>query len=155
MELVETSRLWARRVARIDPEWVEQVAPHLCRSRYGEAHWDESQGAVYGKETVICGGLPVVVGRRVHYGRVDPKAARGIFLREGLLGGGLRQARPVSRPPRRRCASEIEAIEQKLRRPGGLWSDEAVLRFFEERVPEDIHTAAAFHKWLGKSRGRR
>ena len=79
MELVETSRLWARRVARIDPEWVEQVAPHLCRSRYGEAHWDEAQGAVYGKETVICGGLPVVAGRRVHYGRVDAEGgARGV-----------------------------------------------------------------------------
>jgi len=147
MELVETTRLWARRVARIAPEWVEQVAPHLCKSKYGEAHWDENQGAVYGKETVICGGLPVVAGRRVHYGRVDKKAARNIFLREGVVGGGLRK----------RCdfldhiaemRGEIEAIEQKLRRPGGLWSDEAVLRFFEERIPEEINTAAAFHKWL-------
>ena len=148
MELVETSRLWARRVARIDPEWVEAVAPHLCRSKYGEAHWDESHGAVYGKETVICGGLPVITGRRVHYGRVDPKAAHGIFLREGLLGGGLRQrGRFLDHLTEMR--GEIEAIEQKLRRPGGLWSDEAVLRFFEQRVPEEIHTAAAFHKWLG------
>jgi len=147
MELVETTRLWARRVARIAPEWVEQVAPHLCKSKYGEAHWDENQGAVYGKETVICGGLPVVAGRRVHYGRVDRKAARHIFLREGVVGGGLRK----------RCdfldhiaemRGEIEAIEQKLRRPGGLWSDEAVLRFFEDRIPEEINTAAAFHKWL-------
>ncbi|HSP42205.1 MAG TPA: ATP-dependent RNA helicase HrpA, partial [Luteolibacter sp.] len=149
MELVETTRLWARRVARIDPEWVEQVAPHLCRSRYGEAHWDEKQGAVYGKETVICGGLPVVAGRRVHYGRVDAKAAHSVFLREGLLGGGLRK--------RCRFLDDLDAmrahigeIEQKLRRPGGMWSEEAVLRFCEERVPEDIHTAAAFHKWLAK-----
>ena len=147
MELVETSRLWARRVARIDPEWVEQVAPHLCRSRYGEAHWDEKQGAVYGKESVICGGLPVVSGRRVHYGRVDAKAARAVFLREGLLGGGLRK--------RCRFLDELESmreliggIEHKLRRPGGLWSELAVAQFCEERVPEDIHTAAAFHKWL-------
>jgi ATP-dependent helicase HrpA len=146
MELVETSRLWARRVARIDPGWVEEVAPHLCRSRYGEAHWDEAQGAVYGKETVICGGLPVVAGRRVHYGRVDPKAARGIFLREGLLGGGLRKkCRFMDRLAELR--EEIEAVEQKLRRPGGLWSEEAVLAFFEERVPEGVNTAAAFHKW--------
>ena len=149
MELVETTRLWARRVARIEPEWVEQVAPHLCRSRYGEAHWDEKQGAVYGRETVICGGLPVVAGRSVHYGRVDAKAAHSVFLREGLLGGGLRK----------RCRflddldamrESMAAIEHKLRRPGGLWSEEAVLRFCEERVPEDIHTAAAFHKWLAK-----
>ncbi len=153
MELVETSRLWARRVARIDPEWVEQVAPHLCRSRYGEAHWDESQGAVYGRETVICGGLPVIAGRRVHYGRVDAKVAHSVFLREGLLGNGLRK----------RCRfldhltdmrGEIESVEQKLRRPGGLWSDEAVLRFFEDRIPEEIHTAASFHKWLAHHEDR-
>ena len=149
MELVETSRLWARRVARIDPVWVEQVAPHLCKSKYGEAHWDETQGAVYGKETVICGGLPIIVGRRIHYGRVDAKAARNIFLCEGIIGNGLLK----------RCGfldhvtemrMEIEAIEQKLRRPGGLWSDEAVLRFYEERIPEEINTAAAFYKWLEK-----
>ena len=78
-------------MARIEPEWVEQVAPHLCVSKFGEAHWDEAQGAVYGKQTVLCGGLPVVTGRRVHYGRVDPKAAHGIFLREGVMGGGLRR----------------------------------------------------------------
>ncbi|MEO5712432.1 MAG: ATP-dependent RNA helicase HrpA [Luteolibacter sp.] len=150
MELVETTRLWARRVAKIEPEWVEQVAPHLCKSKYGEAHWDEIQGAVYGKETVICGGLPVVAGRRIHYGRVDPKAARNIFLREGVVGGGLRK-RCVFLDHINEMRGEIEAIEQKLRRPGGLWSDEAVIRFFEERIPEDINTAAAFHKWLVKN----
>ncbi len=147
MELVETTRLWARRVARIDPEWVEQVAPHLCKSKYGEAHWDEGQGAVYGKETVICGGLPVVAGRRIHYGRVDPKAARNVFLREGVIGNGLRQ-KPRFLERISEMREEIEAIEQKLRRPGGLWSDEALLRYYEDHIPEPINTAAAFHKWL-------
>ena len=147
MELVETSRLWARRVARIDPEWVEQVAPHLCHSRYGEAHWDVGQGAVYGKETVTCGGLPIVAGRRVHYGRIDPATARAVFLREGLLGGGIRKrGRFLDRIDAMR--EEVAAVEQKLRRPGGLWGDESLLRFLEERLPADIHTAAAFHKWL-------
>lgn len=152
MELVETSRLWARRVARIEPEWVEQVAPHLCHYRYGEAHWDIVQGAVYGKETVTCGGLPVVAGRRVHYGRVDPKRAREVFLREGLLGGGIRKScRFLEHLNELR--REVTEIEQKLRRPGGLWSEDAVLRWFEERIPDDIHTAAAFHKWLGGTDG--
>jgi ATP-dependent helicase HrpA len=147
MELVETSRLWARRVARIDPAWVEIVAPHLCKSKYGEAHWDENQGAVYGKETVICGGLPVVAGRRIHYGRVDARVARSVFLREGVIGGGLRRrSRFLDQVDEMRA--EIEAMEHKLRRPGGLWSEEALLRFYEERIPEDIHTAAAFHRWL-------
>lgn len=149
MELVETSRLWARRVARIDPEWIEQVAPHLCRSRYGEAHWDEVQGAVYGKETVICGGLLVIVGRRVHYGRVDPKVAHAVFLREGLLGGGMRKrGNFVEHLENMREA--ISEIEQKLRRPGGLWSEDAILRFLERTIPQDIHTASAYHQWIAQ-----
>ena len=146
LELVETSRLWARRVARIEPEWVEVVAPHLCRSRYGEAHWDEKQGAVYGKESVICGGLHVVEGRRVHYGRVDKKAAHEVFLREGILGGGLRR-RTRFLDQMEAMREEIKGLEDKLRRPGMLWSDDAVVRFFEGRIPGDISTAAAFHKW--------
>ncbi len=146
LELVETTRLWARRVAMIEPEWVEIVAPHLCRSRYGEAHWDEKHGAVYGKETVICGGLHVVEGRRVHYGRVDQKAAHEVFLREGILGGGLRRkTRFLDHMEAMR--EEIKGLEDKLRRPGMLWSEDAVVRFFAARIPEDISTAAAFHKW--------
>ena len=146
LELVETSRLWARRVARIEPDWVEVVAPHLCRSRYGEAHWDEKQGAVYGKETVICGGLHVVEGRRVHYGRVDKKAAHEVFLREGVLGGGLRRkTRFLDQMEAMR--EEIKGLEDKLRRRGMLWSDDAVVRFFAARIPIEISTAAAFHKW--------
>jgi len=146
MELVETSRLWARRVARIDPQWIEQVAPHLCRSRFGEAEWDEIQGAVYGKQSVLCGGLPIVVGRRVHYGRVDPKGARQIFLREGLMQGKLRR-KCVFLDHLEVLREEIEAIEQKLRRPGGLWCEEAVEAFFDKVIPADISTAAAFFEW--------
>ena len=96
---------------------------------------------------MICGGLPVVVGRRVHYGRVDPAAAHAIFLREGLLEGGLRQGGRFA-ANLTEVRQTLEGIEQKLRRPGGLWSDEAVLRFLSERVPAAIHTAAAFHQWL-------
>ncbi len=147
MELVETTRLWARRVAMIEPEWNEQVAPHLCKSKYGEAHWDENQGAVYGKETVVSGGLAIISGRRVHYGRVDAIAARNIFLREGIVGGGMRRSAKFL-DHLHDLRGEIETIEHKLRRPGGLWSDDAVLRFFEERIPNNIHTAAAFYQWL-------
>ncbi|QTN31082.1 ATP-dependent RNA helicase HrpA [Akkermansiaceae bacterium] len=152
LELVETSRLWARRAAVLDPLWVEMVAPHLCRSRYGEAHWDEKQGAVYGKETVICGGLHVVEGRRVHYGRVDRKAAHEVFLREGLLGGGLRRRTPfLERMEELR--EEIKGLEDKLRRPGMLWHEDAVVQFLEKRIPVEISTAAAFHKWREENEG--
>jgi ATP-dependent helicase HrpA len=147
MELVETSRLWARRVARIDPDWVEQVAPHLCRSVYGEARWDEAQGAVYGKERVVCGGLAVVNGRRVHYGRVDAKLAHAVFVREGLLGGGLRK-RAKFLEFIDELRDEVGAIEDKLRRPGGVWDEDALMLYCEEQIPHEINTAAAFHKWL-------
>jgi len=146
MELVETSRLYARRVARIDPAWLEHVAPHLCRSKYGEAFWDAAQGAVYGKETVICGGLHIIAGRRIHYGRVDAKVAHNVFLRDGILGGGLRRkTRFLDRIDELR--EQVADLERKLRRPGGLWSEDAVLAALEARIPETIHTAAAFHKW--------
>jgi ATP-dependent helicase HrpA len=146
MELVETTRLWARRVARIDPEWVERVAPHLCRSRYGDGHWDAGQGAVYAKETVICGGLPVVQERPVHFGRIDPAAARQIFVREGLLQGGIKgRSKAVERL--RELEAEVALIEHKLRRRGGLWSEEAVVEYFEARLPDGLCTAKAYHRW--------
>lgn len=148
MELVDTTRLWARRIARIDPAWVEKVAPHLCTRRYGEGHWDEEQGAVYAKETVLCGGLPIVAGRRVHFGRIDPAGARRIFVREGLLQGRMKgKSRAIERLAALR--EEIEGAEHKLRRPGGLWSEEAVIDFFESRLPEGMSTAKAFHTWQG------
>eukprot|EP00903_Cladosiphon_okamuranus_P003729 g3727.t1 len=150
LEQVETSRLYARRAAVMEPTWVEVVAPHLCRSRYGEAYWDENQGAVYGKESVICGGLHVVEGRRVHYGRVDKKAAHEVFLREGILGGGLRRKTPfLERMEELR--EEITLLEDKLRRKGMLWSEDAVVRFLESRIPGEISTAAAFHKWRAEN----
>ncbi len=146
MELVETTRLWARRLARIDPAWVEQVAPHLCRCRYSDGHWEQGQGAVYAKETVICGGLPIVAGRRVHFGRIDPVGARQIFIREGLMQGGVKgKSRIVDRL--RELRGEVELMEHKLRRRDGLWSEEAVLDFYESRLPDGMSTAKAFHRW--------
>ncbi|MCU0797594.1 MAG: ATP-dependent RNA helicase HrpA [Akkermansiaceae bacterium] len=146
MELVETSRLYARRLARIDSEWVEQVAPHLCQKRHSDGHWDEGQGAVYAKETVVCGGLPVVSGRRVHFGRIDPKGARRIFIREGLMQGGVKGKSAIVERLRE-LREEIRMIEHKLRRRDGLWSEEAVLEFYESRLPDGMSTAKAFHRW--------
>lgn len=145
-ELVETARVWARKVAAIDVSWVEEVVPHLCRTRYHSPCWDEHQGAVYGKETVLCGGLTLVDGRRIFYGRVNPVEAHEVFIREAILGGGLRTKGDFLR----RLAEvreEVESAEHKLRRSGGLWSDEAVYDFFYDRIPTQICTAKAFQKW--------
>lgn len=146
MELVETSRLWARRVARLDPTWVEQVSPHLCRYRYSEGKWDAAQGVVHALETVTCGGLEIVRNRRVHLGRVDPAAARYIFLREALLAGNLRTPCP-SLQHLQRLRRRMEELEVKLRKPGLLWSEEHVLAVLEERVPAAICTAKQYHDW--------
>jgi ATP-dependent helicase HrpA len=145
-ELVDTTRLYARRIARIDPQWVEKVAPHLCTKRYSEGFWDEVQGAVYAKETVLCGGLPIITGRRVHMGRIDPQGARRIFIREALLQGGLKGKCPVMERLAK-LREEIESIEHKLRRPSGLWSEEAVIEWFEAKLPGDLCTAKAYHEW--------
>jgi ATP-dependent helicase HrpA len=145
-EIVETSRLWARRAASIDPAWVELVAPHLCRHRYGHAAWDAVQGAVYAKETVICGGLPIITNRAVHLGRIDPAAAREIFIRDGLLGGGL-TAECAFLSHLADLREQVGALEQKLRRPDGLWSAEALFDFFNQRIPPGMCTAKAFHQW--------
>ncbi len=145
-ELVETSRVFARKVSLLDVRWLEEVVPHLCRSRYHSPYWDEKQGAVYGKETVLCGGLTLVDGRNVFYGRVNPTEAHEVFIREAILGSGLRtRGKFMDRLDEVR--REVEDAEHKLRRSGGLWSDEAVYDFFLERIPKHICTAKAFQKW--------
>ena len=145
-DLVETSRLWARKLAAIEPEWVEEVAPQACKVRYHSPHWDAQQGAVYGKETVMCGGLTLVPERRVHYGRIDPKGAHEVFVREGILEGGLLGKAPCL-DRLKEVRDEILRAEHKLRRVGGLWCDEGAYDFYLERVPEEIATAKAFHDW--------
>ena len=145
-DLVETTRLWARKVAEIDPQWVEEVAPQLCKSRFHSPYWDEQQGAVYGIETVVCGGLTLIPERRVHYGRVDPKSAHEVFVREAILGDGI-HSRCDYRDQLKAVQLEVERAEHKLRRVGGLWSDEGAFDFFFERIPGEIATAKAFHRW--------
>ena len=79
-ELVETSRLYARQVAAIEPAWLEKAAPHLCRYHYSNPHWDAKQGAVYAREHVTCVGLRILDDRRVHFGRIHPPEARKTFI---------------------------------------------------------------------------
>jgi len=148
-EMVDTSRLWARRVARMKPEWVEEVAPHLCRKRYHSALWDKSQGAVYGKEDVVCGNLTLITGRRVHYGHVDRAAAREIFIREGLLGGGMKGKLTLLQRVEE-LREEVREMEQKLRRVDGIWGEEALIECIEKCIPDFVCTAKSYFKWLSK-----
>lgn len=144
-ELVETSRLWARKVAEVDPKWVEEVLPHLCRSKYHSPYWNEQQGAVYGTEDVVFGGLTVVEGRRVHFGRVNPKAAFEVFVREALVEGKMRNKNMVIQNLAW-VKEQILGAERKLRRVGYLWNDMAAYDFFFERLPVTINTANDFYR---------
>lgn len=148
VELVDTSRLWMRRAARLEPEWVEQAAPHLCESHYSGARWDKEQGAVYAVERVVCGGLRIIDNRRVHYGRINPAQAREIMIREGLLGGGFR-TKPACIRHVETLREEVRQIELKLRRPDQVWCEEGVFEFFDRLIPPDCCTAKAFLRWAG------
>lgn len=145
-ELVETSRLWARKVADLKPEWVEEVAPHLCKRRYHSPSWNDEQGAVYGKETVLLGGLTVVPGRPVFFGKVSPKAAHEVFVREAILEGRLRGQVPcLDRLAEVR--RQVAAAERKLRRVGGMWMEDYAYDFYFARIPVEATTAKGFHDW--------
>lgn len=148
-ELVETARLWARKLAFIDSGWVEEVAPHLCRKRYHSPYWDAQQGAVYGKETVLLGGLTVVPGRPVFFGRVSPKAAHEVFVREAILNGGL--VRGSQHPPcllqLAKVRRQVAAAERKLRQVGGLWLEDYAYDFFFAGIPVEATTTKAFLDW--------
>ena len=125
-ELVETSRLWGRTAARIEPEWAEPLAGHLVRRTYSEPHWDSRRGAVMALERVTLYGLPIVTARRVGYARVDPEAAREMFIQHALVEGDWTDPAPVLPPepgaarPGRGTGAPGPAARPRRRRPGAL-----------------------------------
>ena len=148
-EMVETAKLYARNLSMIDPEMFEKVAPHLCRYRYTRPHWVPEMGGVYGEETVLAFGLPLIEKRRVHFGRIDPKVAREIFILEALVNGNTRSPLPAL-AQNRETMQAAERLEHKLRRLGGLVHPEAVISFYQERIPRDMCSQKAFEKWATK-----
>ncbi len=148
-ELVETTRLWMRRCAVLDPAWVEQVAPQLCSQFAYEPHWDKASGQVYAKLRVSCGGLTLTDGRRVSYARINPAAAREILIRDAILGEQLRDAAPF-RTHLAAMREEVREIEFKLRRRDLLWCAEGVFAFFDQKLPKNICSEKALRQWRDK-----
>ncbi|MEM7599958.1 MAG: ATP-dependent RNA helicase HrpA [Verrucomicrobiota bacterium] len=146
-EMVETAKLYARNAAMFDPGWFEKVAPHLCRYRYSNPQWVKDQGAVYGEERVMAFGLPVVEKRRIHYGRIDRAVARNVFILEALVNQNTR-APMTALAQNRETALAAERLEHKMRRLGGLMHPEAIVAFYEDRIPPDICTQKDFEKWV-------
>nr|WP_307844573.1 ATP-dependent RNA helicase HrpA [Actinotalea solisilvae] len=152
-ELVETSRLWARDVARVQPEWAEELAPHLVKRTYSEPAWSTKQGAAMATERVLLYGVPIVAGRRVLYAKVDPDHARELFLRHALVEGEWTTHHEFFHANRRLLA-EAEQVEHRSRRRGIVVDDDALFAFYDERVPADVVSARHFDQWWKGARRR-
>ena len=152
-ELVETSRLWARTVARIEPEWAEPLAAHLVKRTYSEPHWDGRRGAAMALEKVTLYGLPIVTARPVSYARVDPVAARELFITGALVEGDW-QTHHEFFGRNQRLLEAARELEDRARRRGIVADDAALFAFYDQRIPPEVTTAAHFDAWW-KIAGRR
>ncbi|MBN6055374.1 ATP-dependent RNA helicase HrpA [Nonomuraea sp. RK-328] len=150
-ELVETSRLWARVNAKIEPGWVEPIAQHLVKRSYSEPHWEKDQGAVIALEKVTLYGVPLVTGRKVNYGRIDPELSRELFIRHALVQGEWDVHHEFLRA-NRRLLQEVEELENRARRRDIMVDDEALFDFYDRRVPADVVSARHFDAWWKKAR---
>jgi ATP-dependent helicase HrpA len=145
-ELVETNRLWGRVAARIQPEWAERLAAHLVTRSYSEPWWDAARGAAMATERVSLYGLPIVANRRVQYGRIDPDAARQLFIRCALVDGDW-ETHHAFVEENARLAAEVRALEDRVRRHDILVDDETLYDFFDERIPRHVISARHFDRW--------
>ena len=152
-ELVETTRLYARDVAVIQPEWIEQEAPHLVRYHYFEPHWEQKRGEVVASERVTLYGLTVLPRRLVSYGRIAPEEAREIFIRSALVAqeSDLKAEFFVHN---KKLIKEITELEHKSRKQDVLVDDEALFAFYNERLPELVWKDAKGGVWGSEEGGQ-
>ncbi|MER7045128.1 ATP-dependent RNA helicase HrpA [Streptomyces jumonjinensis] len=150
-ELVETSRLWARVNAKIEPEWVEPLAQHLLKRTYSEPHWEKDQAAVMAYEKVTLYGVPIVAQRKVNYGRIDPEISRDLFIRNALVEGDWRTHHQFF-ADNRKLLIEVEELENRARRRDILVDDETLYDFYDRRVPEHVVSGAHFDSWWKQKR---
>ncbi|WP_066364503.1 ATP-dependent RNA helicase HrpA [Herbidospora mongoliensis] len=148
-ELVETSRLWARVNAKIEPAWVEPLAQHLVKRTYSEPHWEKDQAAVVALEKVTLYGVPIVTERKVNYGRIDPELSRELFIRNALVEGDWRTHHRFFHENRKLLAEAAE-LEEKARRRDIVVDDETLFDFYDQRIPSDVVSGAHFDSWWKK-----
>ncbi|MFJ9211526.1 ATP-dependent RNA helicase HrpA [Streptomyces sp. NPDC102264] len=150
-ELVETSRLWARVNAKIEPEWIEPLAGHLLKRTYSEPHWEKDMAAVMAYEKVTLYGVPIVAQRKVNFGRIDPEASRELFIRHALVEGDWRTHHQFFHD-NRKLLGEVEELEHRARRRDILVDDETLYDFYDQRVPDEVVSGAHFDSWWKKRR---
>ncbi|MBK9117380.1 MAG: ATP-dependent RNA helicase HrpA [Betaproteobacteria bacterium] len=152
-ELTETSRLFARCAARIEPEWIEEVAGDRVTRDWFEPHWERKRGEVVASERVQLYGLTLVARRAVSFGRVDPKAARDVFIREALVPGEL-DTKGAFLAHNRALVADVAELEHKARRQDVLVDDAAIAAFYDERIPAGVHSAVTFERWRAEAERR-
>ena len=150
-ELVETSRLFARMNAEILPEWAEQLAGDLAKRSFAEPHWEKKQGAVVALERVTLFGLPIVVGRKMQYSRVDPMLCRELFIRHALVEGDWDSQQQFDRA-NKLLIKELEAQAERARKPELAPGENEIFRFYNNRVPLDVVSTRSFEGWWKKTK---
>ncbi|MBD2895272.1 hypothetical protein amrb99_42060 [Actinomadura sp. RB99] len=150
-ELVETSRLWGRINAKIEPDWIEPLAEHLVKRNYSEPHWSKKQAAVMAHEKVTLYGVPIVADRRVNYGSIDPALSRERFIRHALVEGDWETHHEFFHD-NRALLEEVEELEHRARRRDILVDDETLFDFYDARIPEDVVSGRHFDAWWKRAR---
>jgi len=150
-ELVETTRLWARDVAAIKPEWAEELAGDLAKRTYSEPHWSKRRGAAVATERVLVYGVPIVADRTVLWGRISPADARDLFIRYALVEGDW-ETHHEFWASNQHALAEAEDLAARTRNPGALADDEALFDFYDDRIPASVVSTRHFDSWWKDAR---
>lgn len=149
-ELVETSKLWGRIVAKIQPEWIEPLAKHLVKLSYSEPHWSRKRAAVMAYESVSLYGLPIVPKRLVNFGAIDAEVSRELFIRSALVEGQWETKHQFFKD-NRKLLREVEDLEHKSRRRDILIDDDDLFDFYDQRVATHVVSGRHFDSWWKKT----
>jgi len=145
-ELVETTRLYGRGIAAIEPQWLPGIAAHVIKTQLLEPHWEKKAGEVVALERATLYGIVIYNNKRVNFGQVDPAAAREIFIREALVNGEWETKLPFL-AANRKLIAQVEELEHKARRQDVLVDDELIFAFYDQQIPADVHSGASLERW--------
>ncbi|MDH4424871.1 MAG: ATP-dependent RNA helicase HrpA [Acidovorax sp.] len=145
-ELVETTRLFGRGIAAIEPQWLEQIGGHLLKKQLLDPHWEKKSAEVVALERATLYGIVVYNNRRINFGKVDPHAAREIFIREGLVGGNWETRLPFL-AANQKLIAKVEELEHKSRRQDVLVDDELIYAFYDQQLPPEVCSGHSFEAW--------
>lgn len=148
-ELVETTKLWGRCVAKIEPEWIEPIAPHLVKHSYSEPRWSKKQGTTIANEKVTLFGLPIVQNRVINYNKIEPKLSRELFIRHALVEGDWFGNYDFYHK-NQKLIEEVQELEHKSRRQDILVDEETLFAFYNQKLPSDIVSTKHFDHWWKK-----